>query len=103
MNATDFLEKLKRLNALADIGLLYCSSEYDKERDAEIKEIVLELLQSSTGMNSETIKMIFPEVKDYPTVKVDIRGLAISPEKKILMVKESKDGKWSLAGGWAEI
>lgn len=27
----------------------------------------------------------------------------MSPEKKILLVQESMDGKWSLPGGWADV
>ena len=46
---------------------------------------------------------MLPQAKDYPTAKVDIRGLVISDENKILMVKESVDSKWSLPGGWGDI
>jgi ADP-ribose pyrophosphatase YjhB (NUDIX family) len=47
--------------------------------------------------------MNFPPAKDYPTAKVDIRGMILSPDKKILLVQESLDKKWSLPGGWADI
>ncbi len=40
---------------------------------------------------------------DYPTAKVDIRGLVLSPDKKVLLVKEIIDIKWSLPGGWADV
>ena len=36
-------------------------------------------------------------------MKVDTRGLLLSPDKKILLVKESHDNNWSLPGGWADI
>ena len=49
------------------------------------------------------MKTIFPLAKDYPTAKVDIRGLLLSKDKKIVMSKESADGKWSLPGGWADV
>ena len=50
-----------------------------------------------------TLKESFPYHKDYPTAKVDTRGMVLSPGKKILLVKESIDNKWSLPGGWADI
>lgn len=46
---------------------------------------------------------MFPDVKDYPTAKVDIRGILLSEDQKILLVRESIDGKWALPGGWGDI
>jgi len=88
---------------MADIGLLYSNNEYDRELYSELKEISHQLLREATGLGKEDIKIIFPETKDYPTVKVDIRGIALNEEKKILLVRESKDGKWALPGGWADV
>ena len=92
-----------RLNAIADTGLLYCADEYEKERYIEIKELSIQLLSTISGHPVESLKEFFPLVKDYPTAKVDIRGIVLSADKKILLVKESLDGKWSLPGGWADI
>jgi len=100
---TAFLNEIKRLTALADTGLLYCKNEYDKERYLELREISFRLLNEFGGLPLEDLKFTFPMVKDYPTAKVDIRGLAVSDDNKILLVKESIDGKWSLPGGWADV
>jgi ADP-ribose pyrophosphatase YjhB (NUDIX family) len=51
----------------------------------------------------DELNTLLPVAKDYPTVKVDIRALILSPDKKVLLVKESMDGKWSLPGGWADV
>jgi ADP-ribose pyrophosphatase YjhB (NUDIX family) len=99
----NLLEDIKRLRALADTGLLYASSEYDKERYEEVKEISLRLLSTVSDVNIDELKLLLPKAKEYPTAKVDIRGILLSPEKKILLVKESMDGKWSLPGGWADV
>src|SRR5438105_1331989 len=98
-----FLDEIKRLKAIADTGLLYCKNEYDKERYLELQAISLSLLNQLTGSSLEELKFMFPPAKDYPTAKVDIRGIAISDDNKILLVKESIDGKWSLPGGWGDI
>lgn len=100
---TDFLNEIKRLKSLADTGLLYCKNEYDKERYLELQEISLHLLNTFSGISTEELKFMLPPVKDYPTAKVDIRGIALSDDNKILLVKESIDGKWSLPGGWGDI
>jgi ADP-ribose pyrophosphatase YjhB (NUDIX family) len=103
MTNTELLDEIKRLKAIADVGLLYCNNDYDKERYSAIQEISFKLLNLVSGQTIESLKTSFPLMKDYPTPKVDIRGLLLSDDKKVLLVKESTDGKWSLPGGWADI
>lgn len=97
------LHLLKRLKAIADTGLLYSTNEYDKERYTELQEIGFRLMEQISGQPIESLKETFPAAKDYPTVKVDIRAFVLSPDQKILMVKEASDSNWSLPGGWADI
>ncbi len=60
------------------------------------------MLHEVTGKEIEMIKDLYFDVKEYPTAKVDIRGILLK-DGKILLVRESMDGKWSLPGGWADI
>lgn len=99
----ELLNITNRLKAIADIGLLYPGNEYDRERYQELQQLSWQLLRTISGNNVAQLKTYFPMVKDYPTAKVDIRGMVISPDKKILLIKESADEKWSLPGGWADI
>lgn len=103
MTNLDLLEEVKRLKAIADIGLLYATNNYDKERYLELQEMSYKLLSYASGHDMESLKRSFPVAADYPTAKVDIRGLVLSTDKKVLLVKESVDGKWSLPGGWADV
>ena len=97
------LEEIKRLKAIAETGLLYCNNEYDRERYNELQEMALQFISKLSGLPPAKIDELLPVSKDYPTAKVDIRGMLLSPEKKILLVRESADGKWSLPGGWGDI
>lgn len=97
------LEEIKRLKAMAETGLLYAQNEYDRERYLELRDISFRLLQTISDQSVESLKLNLPLAKDYPTAKMDIRGLVLSPDKKVLMVKESADGKWALPGGWADV
>lgn len=97
------IEAIKKIKAIADVGLLYCSNAYDKERYNELNKISLDLLSLVTDHDVEALMESFPPAKDYPTAKVDVRGLLLSNDNKVLLVKESMDGKWSLPGGWADI
>ncbi|MFS4492486.1 NUDIX hydrolase [Maribacter sp. 2308TA10-17] len=97
------LEQLKRLKALADTGLVYAENGYDKERYDQIKQIVLGLMAEITETSVEKLTTSFSQVTEYPTVKVDVRGLVLNEKNEILMVKESVDDKWTIPGGWADI
>ena len=97
------LDLIKRIKSLSEIGLLYSQSEYDKERYAELLSISLKLLSTASGISLPFLNDFFIPAKDYPTPKVDIRGLVLNQKKEILMVKEKSDGKWSLPGGWGDI
>ncbi len=104
MSPTSFLHDLKRLKNMADIGHLYATNEFDKERYAELQEMALRWMGELGDHSLETLKLTFPAPTDYPTPKVDVRGLLLSPDKtQVLMVKESVDGRWALPGGWADI
>lgn len=103
MQRIKVLDELKRIKSITDTGLLYSSNQYEKERYLELNEISFRLLENITGIERSDLTLSFPAVTDYPTAKVDIRGLLLSTDKKILLVKESGDKKWSLPGGWADI
>ncbi|MEJ7683169.1 MAG: NUDIX hydrolase N-terminal domain-containing protein [Segetibacter sp.] len=85
---TEFLNEIKRLKSIADAGLLYSKNEYDKERYQELQDISFNLLNKFSGLSVQDLKVMLPRAKDYPTAKVDIRGVAISNDNKILLVQK---------------
>ncbi len=101
---TDRLFNLtKRILSISDIGLLYSKDGYDAERYTELNEIGIELMSILSNHQVEVVKNFYVRNKDYPTPKVDIRGLMFNAANEILLVKESIDGCWTLPGGWADI
>lgn len=97
------LNLIKRIKALADTGLVYGKEEYDKERYEELKEISLRLMSTVTNEPLSSLKDFFMPLVDYPTPKVDVRGLVLNHDNEILMARESEDGKWTIPGGWADV
>ncbi|CAM4170868.1 NUDIX hydrolase [Zobellia nedashkovskayae] len=97
------LEQIKRIKALAETGLVYVEDEYNRERYEELKQIALELMASVADKPLAVLDDFYMPVKDYPTPKVDVRGLVLNEKNQILMAKESIDGKWTIPGGWAEV
>ncbi|MBB6129077.1 NUDIX hydrolase [Mucilaginibacter lappiensis] len=102
-NNSTLLTLITQLRSVADIGLLYAKNEYDIERYTELRHISTQMLGQVSGYGEETINIHFPQATDYPTAKVDVRGILLSPDNKILLARESTDGKWSLPGGWGDI
>jgi ADP-ribose pyrophosphatase YjhB (NUDIX family) len=103
MNNSSLLSLITQLRSVADTGLLYAKNEYDIERYTELRHISTQMLDQVSGYGEENISIHFPQAIDYPTAKVDIRGILLSPDNKILLARESADGKWSLPGGWGDI
>lgn len=96
-------ERLKRIQALAEIGLEYSSTNYDKERYDEIHEVCLEMMSQITDVPVDKILPVIQEKNGYKTPKVDVRAVVFNPEGQILLVQEKVDGCWSLPGGWADV
>jgi len=93
----------KRIKSIADVGLLFTENDYDIDRYKELKQLSFDILHQLTEVSLDNIKMGFNKVEDYPTPKVDVRGIVLNKEKEVLLVKERLDGKWTLPGGWCEI
>ncbi len=97
------IDKIKRLMALAETGIVYYANEFELERCQEQRELCLELISEMTDKPLEQIKDFYMPPLQYPTPKVDVRAFVLNSEGKILMVRESMDGKWSIPGGWTDI
>jgi len=97
-----WLSWAKQLQSIAQAGLAYSKDKYDMERFQQIRDLSVEILSEHTGVSNEKIKDLFCNETGYQTPKVDVRG-AIFKDDKILLVKESVDGCFSMPGGWAEV
>jgi ADP-ribose pyrophosphatase YjhB (NUDIX family) len=98
-----FFEHIKRIQALAEIGLHYADSHFDKERYDEIQEICLEMLAELTDVPISKIRPIIQERNGYKTPKVDVRAVVFNLEGNILLIQEKVDACWALPGGWADV
>lgn len=96
-----WLSWAKQLQAIAQAGLTYSKDKYDIERFQQIRNLSAEILNEYTELGHEKIKNLFCNETGYQTPKVDIRGVVFIDDR-ILLVKESTDGCWSIPGGWAE-
>ncbi len=92
----------KQLQAISQTGLTYATDQYDIERYQQIRNIAAQIFAKKSDLNSDAIVEIFTAQSGYATPKVDTRGVVFRNDK-ILLVKETSDGLWTLPGGWADI
>ena len=96
-----WLEWVSEIQAIAQAGLAFSESRYDRDRYSKLRTLAVEIMHEYTGMTHERLSDLFAGETGYQTPKVDIRS-AVFRDDQILMAREKIDGKWSLPGGWAQ-
>jgi ADP-ribose pyrophosphatase YjhB (NUDIX family) len=96
------LELVRRLQALARTGLHFCANEYDRERYEEIERIAAELMTGGDPAAGDELLDAWRRDGGYVTPKVEVRG-AVFRDGRVLLVRETIDGRWTLPGGWADV
>lgn len=96
------LDLARRLYALSQTGLHFTREEYDRERYRELADIAGQLLANESSHTSEQLRATWFVEDGYATPKLDARG-AIFRDDRVLLVRETTDGMWTLPGGWADV
>lgn len=98
------LELFRSLQALARTGLHFCRDEYDRERYEQIERIAAELLATGAALTPDELQRAWGRDTGYVTPKVEVRGAVFRRDDgKVLLVRETADGLWTLPGGWADV
>lgn len=96
------LDQARRLLAVAQTGLHYTQSAYERERYEEVAQIAAELLEHSSQYSVEEIRNAWRMEEGYITPKLDVRG-AMFRDNAVLLVRERTDGRWTVPGGFADV
>ncbi|HET7540267.1 MAG TPA: NUDIX hydrolase [Polyangiaceae bacterium] len=96
------LNWVRRLQTITQAGLTYARDPYDRQRYEQLQELAAEIAASIAPAQQETWRDIIRAEKGYATPKVDVRAV-VEQRGKLLFMRESHDGLWSLPGGWADI
>ncbi|MBN1124959.1 MAG: NUDIX hydrolase [Sedimentisphaerales bacterium] len=97
----EWMRWAKELAAIAQNGLTYTESHYERERYEKVRQIATEMISAGTGIRSRELLSLYAGENGYATPKVDVRGVVFRDDK-ILLVKEAVDNGWTLPGGWAD-
>jgi ADP-ribose pyrophosphatase YjhB (NUDIX family) len=93
----DWIALSRELKSIAEAGIRYCESEYDRERYLRLHEL------SSLPMTAAAPDFKWPCEFGYATPKVDVRAAVLDEKRDILLVQEASSGLWTLPGGWADL
>lgn len=92
-----------KMQAIAQAGLLYTQSEFDKERYQQLLQLSTEMMAEISRNTPDEIATHFSIEQGYPTPKIDVRAFIVNTNEEILLVKERIDGCWTLPGGWIDV
>lgn len=93
----------RELQAVAQTGLAFATSVYDRERYTAIRSIAAQMMATHSDADFVHVKALFTQQTGYATPKVDVRG-AVIEDGRILLVREIEDfGRWAMPGGWADV
>ena len=98
----NWLRWARKIDAIAQAGLTYCESDFDRERYAQLRALAGEILAAQTGADPVLVNGWFAAQPGYATPKVDVRA-ACFRDGKVLLARERSDGRWCLPGGWAAV
>lgn len=90
------------LAAMAQNGLLYSTDHYDLDRYQRMREISAEILTILGGGDPVEYTEAMSAEQGHATPKVDVRGALFDDEDRVLLVREARDQRWTLPGGWAD-
>ncbi|MBV8377236.1 MAG: NUDIX hydrolase [Verrucomicrobia bacterium] len=92
----------RELQAVAQTGLHFTESDYDRERYQKILDISIDVFANYSDETPTVIQGLFDNQAGYATPKVDVRGVVFR-DGKLLLVQERSDELWTLPGGWADV
>jgi ADP-ribose pyrophosphatase YjhB (NUDIX family) len=97
-----WLQWAQRLQSISQAGLTYARDPFDRERFEQIQTIAAELVAAGLRQPIENVQAWLRAEAGYATPKVDVRT-AVFQQDRILLVRETSDGCWSVPGGWADV
>ena len=97
-----WLKWARQVQAIAQTGLHFAASNYDRERYEQLLRLAIEAFAEHSDRSEPEVRAIFDQQEGYATPKVDVRGVVFRGDE-ILLVRERSDGRWTLPGGWADV
>ena len=98
----DWITWINQIKAISQIGRAYSKNVFDIERYDQLSDIAEAMYSKISGAPIKKVEDFFIPEKGYATPKVDLRA-GIFKDDQVLLVREKRDDKWALPGGWADV
>jgi ADP-ribose pyrophosphatase YjhB (NUDIX family) len=90
------------LAAMAQNGLNYATDRYDVARYERLRTAAAEIFALLADGDPAEFRRALAAEGGHATPKVDVRGALFDEAGRVLLVREKRDGCWTLPGGWAD-
>jgi ADP-ribose pyrophosphatase YjhB (NUDIX family) len=90
------------LAAMAQNGLTYATDRYDRARYERLRAATADILALLADGDAGEFRSALAAERGHATPKVDVRGALFDEADRVLLVREQRDGCWTLPGGWAD-
>ncbi|MGZ4612046.1 MAG: NUDIX hydrolase [Kineosporiaceae bacterium] len=99
-----WLTRVRELQAIAQEGLTYARNPFDAGRYARLKAVTADIASAlEAGGEPGPLRLAVEGAEGYLTPKLDVRGAVFDEDGRVLLVRETSDGRWTLPGGWADV
>ncbi len=98
-----WLRRVRALQAIAQEGLAYTRDPFDQARFARLKEVTAEIAGALSDGEPAPLRLAVEQAEGYLTPKLDVRAAVFDEAGRVLLVRERRDGRWTLPGGWADV
>lgn len=102
MGTSDTALILQRLLAITDTGLSFAASDFDRERYANIRDNLNQLLSETSHLEPDELSDLLRPTDFYATPLVDVRAFIVQ-QGKICLVRGQQEETWALPGGFCEV
>ncbi|MCJ7552345.1 MAG: NUDIX hydrolase [Ignavibacteriaceae bacterium] len=99
---TKWLKIAREIQQLAQTGLAFAVTDYEKDRYKRLTELTSEIIEHHTQLEKESVQKVLMKHPGYATPKIDVRA-AVIKDNKLLLVQEGTDERWAMPGGWADV
>ncbi|WP_130730133.1 NUDIX hydrolase [Komagataeibacter xylinus] len=104
MTTPQWLIWARDLQALAQSGLAYAESPFDRERYESIRQIAADMMAAGSDADIARVLDLFSDQDGYATPKLTVRAAVFDAQGRMLLVREVLDrDRWTLPGGWADV
>ena len=98
-----WLRRVRALQAIAQEGLAYSRDPFDIARFDRLKEVTAEIAGALSDGEPAPLRLAVEQADGYLTPKLDVRAAVFDDAGRVLLVRERRDGRWTLPGGWADV